>query len=69
MISTRSGGDNPWGLVNVVGNAAELVEDGTVWHSMGGAHRDRLADCTLESEAPFSGADAAVGFRVLRELN
>ena len=65
---TRSGDANGLGLHHTLGNAAELVGDGTGYVVVGGSVRDR-GDCTVDRQVALdAAAGTPVGFRVLREL-
>lgn len=69
LVSVRSGRPNGWGLYNQVGNAQEWVKAGDGWSARGGAFSDAISLCaTTLNRASAGTADAATGFRVLREL-
>lgn len=69
LASVRSGRPNGWGLYNQVGNAQEWVKAGDGWSARGGAFSDAISQCsTTLNRASAGAADAATGFRVLREL-
>lgn len=63
LLPTRTGQSNGWGLVNVLGNAQELVKGGA---AMGGAFTDSFSTC---SASLSKAADAdSTGLRVARAL-
>lgn len=70
LLNVNSGDKNSWGLHNYLGNAQELVLDGSQnLRAMGGAYQDPLAKCNISFSRKHNGsADALTGFRVLREM-
>lgn len=69
LTNVRSGRPNGWGLYNQIGNAQEWVKAGDGWSARGGAFSDAISQCaTTLNRASAGAADAATGFRVLREL-
>ncbi|HMN47142.1 MAG TPA: bifunctional serine/threonine-protein kinase/formylglycine-generating enzyme family protein [Povalibacter sp.] len=67
--NVRSGRPNGWGLYNLAGNAQEWVKTGDGWAARGGAFSDPISQCGPALVRPSSGAaDAATGFRVVRDL-
>ena len=60
---------NSWGLINAIGNVAELVDDGGRASVAGGSYRDESGQCNPGARKPYTGADPLVGFRLLRELD
>jgi formylglycine-generating enzyme required for sulfatase activity len=69
LVSVRSGRPNGWGLYNYIGNAQEWVKAADGWSTRGGAYSDAISQCgTALVRAGAGAADAATGFRVLREL-
>lgn len=69
LASVRSGRPNGWGLYNQIGNAQEWVKAADGWSARGGAFSDAISQCaTTLNRASAGTADAATGFRVLREL-
>ncbi|TCO78086.1 serine/threonine protein kinase [Plasticicumulans lactativorans] len=63
LLPARTGQSNGWGLVNVLGNAQELVKGGA---AMGGAFTDSFSTC---SASLSKAADAdSTGLRVARAL-
>ena len=69
LANVRSGRPNSWGLYNVSGNAQEWVKAGDAWSARGGAFSDPISQCGPALTRPAPGtADAATGFRVVREL-
>ena len=69
LVSAETGAANGWGLINYVGNAREWVSAGGGVAARGGAFSDSLVDCGIEMrDADGGGADAATGFRLVREL-
>ncbi|MDX1513882.1 MAG: protein kinase, partial [Gammaproteobacteria bacterium] len=70
LVSAAFGGENGWGMVNVVGNAQEWVTADGELAASGGAFKDPLAVCSVLSKREHDGTpDAITSFRVLRELN
>lgn len=68
LLDVRTGRENPWGLVNYVGNVQEWVRDGRLT-VRGGNYTDSLSECGISLARPHDGsADSLTGFRVLREL-
>lgn len=63
-----TGHQNGWGLQNVIGNAQEVVSDGSRRLAVGGSFQDPHADCGVDFSRPYSGsADNITGFRLLLE--
>ena len=59
------GPKNDYLLFNMLGNAAELVQERGI--AKGGSYRDPLTACTVTSRSSYSGPSPTVGFRgVLR---
>ena len=70
LIKATIGQQNPWGIVNYLGNARELVKDGRGIAAVGGSFETRMEDCLLTKIEPHSGTgDKYTGFRVLREID
>lgn len=62
--AVTSGADNAMGLVNVMGNAAELVKDNGSYSVL------KSASCgTLKQRLPETAVDQWTGFRLVRELS
>lgn len=69
-VAADTGTPNPFGLVNVLGNVQEWVVAGDEIKVAGGAFRDPIAECAVETVRAQSGdADPATGFRLVRELS
>ncbi len=69
LIKASSGQQNPWGLINYLGNAQELVLDRGSYYALGGSAETAMEDCVVSKSASHSGnADKLTGFRVLREI-
>lgn len=70
MLDTRAGRENPWGLVNYVGNAQEWVRSGGSLTARGGHYQNSLTECSIDLGKPHSGvADLLTGFRIARDLD
>jgi hypothetical protein len=54
---------NDYQLFNLLGNAAEMVEERGV--AMGGSFRDPLSACTATSRSAYTGPLPTVGFRCI----
>ncbi len=70
LTKTTLGQQNPWGLVNYLGNARELVmERGGRYLAVGGSYDTDMSECSFTNQQPHSGAaDAYTGIRLVREL-
>jgi hypothetical protein len=70
LVRYKVGKQNPWGLVNYVGNAQEWVyHGGRNLVAMGGSFRNPMENCTITTSVAHDGsADDATGFRLVREL-
>lgn len=70
LVEITTGKQNPWGVVNYLGNAREWVYgDGRTLVAMGGSYKDSMDKCDITLSAKHSGkADDISGFRVLREV-
>ncbi len=69
LIKASTGQQNPWGLINHLGNARELVSKGNSYLVMGGSYDTVIEECVVTKEESHSGAaDANTGFRVFREI-
>ncbi len=67
-IDTKIGKANGWGLVNVLGNAAEWVQAGGGSAARGGNFNVPTAQCTVNwRDSGTSGSDT-IGARLIREL-
>lgn len=70
LVKATTGKQNPWGLVNYLGNAQEWGYDkrGQLV-AMGGAYSHPMDECQTSTWKSHSGqADKITGFRLLREL-
>lgn len=64
LVGSRPAGRSAGGLVDLVGNVAELATRGATWTAMGGSFRSTsAAELRSWSNAPFLGPAADVGFR------
>ena len=70
LVKTTIGKQNAWGMVNYVGNAAELVyAKGRRLISIGGSFKESMDSCNIQTWVDHSGTpDEVTGFRVLREI-
>ena len=70
LIKVTTGKQNPWGIVNYLGNAREWVYgSGRTLISMGGSYKDAMDKCDITLSSTHTGqADSISGFRVLREV-
>jgi hypothetical protein len=55
------GPTNDYLLYNVLGNAAEMIQERGI--AKGGSYRDPLSACTVTSRSQYSGPSPTVGFR------
>ena len=70
LLAANTGQSNPWGIMNIVGNAREFVVDNTQTMARGGAYVDSIKDCTLKHrQLNIAQGDSSTGFRVVREIN
>lgn len=65
-IDTKIGKPNGWGLVNILGNAAEWVEGSA---SRGGNFNVPTSQCTVDWRSSGSGGSDTVGMRLIREMS
>ncbi|MDZ7669717.1 MAG: protein kinase [Gammaproteobacteria bacterium] len=69
-VAADTGTPNPYGLVNALGNVQEWVMDGGELKAAGGAFRDPIADCRLDTLRNHDGQpDPVSGFRLVREVS
>ena len=70
LVNVATGKQNPWGIVNYLGNAREWVYgNGRSLIAMGGSFKDAMDKCDITLSSNHSGsADKISGFRVLREV-
>ncbi|MCP4492611.1 MAG: protein kinase [Gammaproteobacteria bacterium] len=70
LVKFSIGKQNPWGLVNHVGNVQEWVyAPGRQLEAAGGSFREPMESCTITTSKTHSGdAGNDTGFRVLREI-
>lgn len=60
---TYGGPTNDYQLYNLLGNAAEMIEERGI--AKGGSYRDPLAACTVTSRSRYTGPSPTVGFRCI----
>ncbi|WP_051311414.1 bifunctional serine/threonine-protein kinase/formylglycine-generating enzyme family protein [Zooshikella ganghwensis] len=69
LLPVTSGRANPWGLVNVYGNAQEWVMMNGKPYARGGAYTDSLSECNGSLVKSHTGqADKLTTFRVVRNI-
>ena len=70
LVKVTTGKQNPWGVVNYLGNAREWVYgNGRNLISMGGSYKDAMDKCDVTLSSIHTGqADKISGFRVVREV-
>ncbi len=70
LVTVTTGKQNPWGIVNYLGNAQEWVYgNGRSLMAMGGSYKDAMDKCDITLSLSHTGkADRLSGFRVLREV-
>jgi len=70
LVKVSIGKQNPWGLVNYLGNAREWVYgNGRSLIAMGGSYKDAMDKCDITLSSSHNGqADKISGFRVVREV-
>lgn len=70
LVKVTTGKQNPWGIVNYLGNAREWVYgNGRSLYAMGGSYKDAMDKCDVTLSSTHTGqADNISGFRVLREV-
>ena len=70
LVKITTGKQNPWGIVNYLGNAREWVYgDGRSLIAVGGSYKDAMDKCDITLSSLHTGkADNISGFRVLREV-
>lgn len=68
LLDVRTGRENPWGLVNFMGNVQEWVNTDPVT-VRGGNYTDSLSDCAITlTRVHDKNGDSLTGFRVARSL-
>ncbi|UTA46613.1 bifunctional serine/threonine-protein kinase/formylglycine-generating enzyme family protein [Simiduia sp. 21SJ11W-1] len=68
LVAANAGSSNANGLINHVGNAAELVLDGNELLAVGGSFLDAMSSCLATTKQRFDARNnEEVGFRVVRE--
>ena len=70
LVKVTIGKQNPWGVVNYLGNAREWVYgNGRSLIAMGGSYKDAMEKCDVTLSSSHTGqADNLSGFRVVREV-
>lgn len=69
LVEIKTGKPNGWGLINYVGNAREIVQDGGSLAVRGGAYTDNIADCEVSATHAYDGkSDKITGFRLVRVI-
>lgn len=65
----KTNGMNGWGLAHSIGNAQEIVMDGSSYKAVGGAYPDDNQDCNPSMARGTDGsADDLTGFRFVRKI-
>ncbi len=69
LLPVTSGKANSWGLVNYVGNAAELAVQDNSPKLLGGSYLDRMSSCSVNLSINYDDSRKPVtGLRVVRNL-
>ena len=70
LVKVSTGKQNPWGIVNYLGNAREWVYgNGRELIVMGGSYQDAMDKCDITLSSLHTGQpDKISGFRILREV-
>ncbi len=70
LLASNTGQSNPWGLMNIIGNAREFVVDNGKTIARGGAYTDPIKECNMQSQKHnLAHGDRFTGFRVVRAIN
>lgn len=67
-IDTKIGKPNGWGLVNILGNAAEWVQAGSGSAARGGNYNVPTGQCTVNWRDSGTSGNDTVGVRLVREM-
>lgn len=60
---------NDWGLIHYLGNASEVVQDGSNWVAAGGSWDDPIDECKVgETRSVTNQTDEYTGFRLVRTM-
>lgn len=65
-VPTRSFWINEYGLYNMIGNVAEMVQEEGI--AKGGSFDHQLEDCKIKNKQPYSGPERWLGFRCVAVL-
>ncbi len=69
LLPVDIGKENSWGLINYIGNAQEIVLDGTHYRVAGGSRLTPMESCGLDTLENLREGDLGVtGFRVVRKI-
>ena len=66
LVNSTSYYPNNYGLYNISGNAAEMIEGGKI--AKGGSWEDMPGECKISSRKIINGPSPAIGFRVFMEV-
>ncbi len=70
LLAANTGQSNPWGIMNIIGNASEYVIDNNQTIVRGGSYQDSIKDCTIEyMQKNVAQGNSSTGFRVIRLIN
>ncbi len=65
LTEVNSGKPNKIGLFNIIGNAAEITQEGVI---KGGSWDNFIEECNIDKTQNYQLPDPRVGFRVVKEI-